>query len=508
MNHKFVLCVVLILIFAMAARTPLDSDMWWHLRAGEEMVKSHHILNVDLFSYTRTGEQWINPYWLSQVGMYILFDYGAYLALALAVASLATVSMGLVYLQMDGNSILRAFILTLGAVVASMVWSPRPQLVSLVMFGAVGYLLYLYKWRKHNRLWLLIPLFILWANLHPGYVLGLILIASMIAGELFNHLLGYSDPAVVEWKGVVRLGVWGLLAGLAVLINPNGLSIWVIPFKTVGMGVLREFISEWASPDFHQLVQQPFLWLLFGCLASIGISGKHVDGSDLVSMVVFAYMAFLARRNYGPFAMVAAPVLSRHLWTACQSWWTRNREKFQPVLASMKRRIIKGNAETPGERREVIPLHTNLKRFINSTILVLLGLTALVKVVAVSSPTLVDQSMHKFFPIEAVRWIQTNKPSGQMFNDYNWGGFLLWSLRDYPVFADGRTDLYDDELLRKYLKVIHGDPGWETILDQYDINFILMDNGSGLSRVINNKSGWKEVYQDDMAILLIRQPVH
>jgi hypothetical protein len=89
--------VLFSLVFSMAARSPLESDLWWHLRAGEETWETTQPLLVDTFSHTRAGAAWINNSWLSQVGLYLLYIKGGYLALSAAVALLATLSMLLVY---------------------------------------------------------------------------------------------------------------------------------------------------------------------------------------------------------------------------------------------------------------------------------------------------------------------------------------------------------------------------------------------------------------------------
>ncbi len=186
----FVLVLALLLIFILAARTPLDSDMWWHLRAGQETVQSGRPVLVDDLSTTRLGAAWINHSWLSEVGMYLVYAWGGSLAIGGITALLAVLSMALVYYTLEGPAILRAFLLILGSVVAAVVWAPRPQLVSLVLMALVGYLLYLYKWKRLDRLWLLPLVFMLWANLHGGFPLGFMLIGCMLAGEFLNFLLG------------------------------------------------------------------------------------------------------------------------------------------------------------------------------------------------------------------------------------------------------------------------------------------------------------------------------
>ncbi|MCJ7626664.1 MAG: hypothetical protein MUO76_24495, partial [Anaerolineaceae bacterium] len=321
--EKFLLMVTLLLIFIIAARTPLDSDLWWHLRSGEETINSGTPLLHDEFSYTKYGSDWINHSWLSQVILYFVFMWGKYLGLSLFVSILAVSSMLFVWFQLEDHGVIGAFITIFGSIVASVVWSPRPQITSLVFFGIVSYLLFLYKWRGIDRLWLLVPIFIIWSNLHGGFPLGFMLVGLMIIGECINKILNNQEPKQLSGRKIIQLMMWLIIASLAVMLNPNGFSTWIIPFKTIGVEVLQNFVSEWASPDFHELFQQPFIWLLIGILAAIGFSGRRLDGTDFLTVGLFAYLSLMARRNYGPFALVATPVLSRYLWAAGQSWLER-----------------------------------------------------------------------------------------------------------------------------------------------------------------------------------------
>ena len=497
LDDRFLSLMAFILIFAMAARTPLDSDMWWHLRAGEESVRQGRPLTVDVFSSTRYGERWINHSWLSEMGMYGLFHSGGYFALGFAVATIATLSMAFVYLQMEGHVLLKAFILVFASIVASLVWSPRPQLISLLFFGMLGYLLYLFKWKKRDYLWSLPVIFLFWSNLHGGYVLGLLLIGALIAGEIFDRIQGKLGPEAISLRDILRIGLWAGASILVVVINPNGLAMWGIPFRTVGVGVLREFISEWASPDFHEITQQPMLWLLMLTIITLALSKLPVNGYELFSFCGFAYLAFVARRNYGPFAMVTAPILARHLNRVLTDWWVNAKPAISPYFTG--KLFEKLNA---GGRSEP-PLHWRV--LINSAVLLLFSSAAIAKLAIVTSPNLVSTYAKTFYPAEAVEWIERNRPPREIFNEYNWGGYLIWNLRQYPVFVDGRTDLYHDTFLRSYLEVMSGDGEWESILQDYSINLILLGNKSQLGQELLEHPGWTRVYHDSFADVFERQ---
>lgn len=484
-----------ILIFAMAARTPLDSDMWWHLRAGEVTWTARQPLLSDTFSSIQAGSQWINHSWLSQVGMYLLFRCGGYLALGAAVALLATLSMMLVYLQMSGSPLLRAFLLVLGAAVYAPVWTPRPQLVSLVLFAGLAYLLYLYKWHQRNLLWLSLPLFILWSNLHGGYVLGLLLMGSILVGELLNHGLGFDQDSMLSWRSCGQLAMWLLLAGLVVVINPNGVAMWTIPFRTIGVNAVQQSIDEWGSPNFHILIQQPMIWLLLATLGAIGLSNRRVDGSDLVSLGLFTYLALLARRNFGPFAVITLPILSRHLVSLIEDWRVYNIDRLN------KWRMWTWFQHISQPPKEQTPLQLGINILICAVLLVI----ALSKLVLVSQPAFVQQHLQAMFPDRAAAWVDSQPSKGKMFNDYNWGGFLIWRLPEYPVFIDGRTDLYTDQQLADYVSTINGKPGWEQILSDNQISLVMIPPESVLAEQLNQNPDWRIGYGDETAVVYLRQ---
>jgi hypothetical protein len=104
-----------------------------------------------------------------------------------------------------------------------------------------------------------------------------------------------------------------------------------------------------------------------------------------------------------------------------------------------------------------------------------------------------------------VQFIRANNLPGPMFNSYNWGGYLIWHLYpDYPVFIDGRTDLYDDEFIREYVKVIRARPGWHEVLDRYGVNFILIESDSILAAFLAEGDEWQSVHVDTVATVFLR----
>jgi hypothetical protein len=496
---RLAVAILFVALFAMAARTPADTDTWWHLQTGRVMLERGRILRTDVFSHTRQGGPWVSAYWLSQVALYLLFRYFRYFGLGLFQSLIVGLTFVFVYAQMEGGVFTRAFIVVLAAATSAVIWIARPHMFSFLFTAVLCYLLYLYKWRGINRLWLIPPLFILWVNLHPGYALGFMVLVGFVAGEALNNLLAWVLPSngesdgdpIVPWRGVGLMVLVSLVSFFCLLLNPNTTKMWMHYVDTVRIGVLQDSIQEWRSPDFHPLYAQPFIWLLLATLAAMGLSGRRVDGVDLALVAGFAYAGLLAWRNVAPFALVAAPALSRHVSPIVERWLRAAR--------------VQGWLSPP--RRVVRPPSTGLA-LVNWLLLALVLVSVGVRVALPLRVSSSVESERRILPLDAVVWIQEHRPRGPMFNSYNWGGYLIWHLwPDYEVFVDGRTDLYGDELLNQYLQVRFARPGFQEVLDEYGVNFLLVEAEGFTDNFLTLDDGddWTLVYSDDVAVIYVRE---
>jgi hypothetical protein len=122
----------------------------------------------------------------------------------------------------------------------------------------------------------------------------------------------------------------------------------------------------------------------------------------------------------------------------------------------------------------------------------------------VTNPVLVDYFERRTFPVAAVSWVDANRPPGNLFNAYNWGGYLLWNLPQYPVFVDGRTDLYNDQLLEEYLRIVAGGTDALGLLDAHSVNLVLVEAGSALGRLLEASPDWQRPFGDDLAAVFVR----
>ncbi|MGA7607243.1 MAG: hypothetical protein WCA79_15100, partial [Anaerolineales bacterium] len=466
-----------LLVFIILARTPQDADMWWHLRAGQDMWQSKSILLTDTFSYTRYGQPWVNAFWISEIIFYLSYKLGEYLAITALVALTGATTFYYLFQRMEGNKFVNAFIIILATITAAPIWSPRPQIFSFLILALLDG--WLNQIQKNNKgpLWILILVFALWANIHGGWIWGFLLLAAYIVGIALNNLSKEDLTISANWKFLLQLIFWSLLAGLAIGLNPNGISIWRLPFTTANVSMQ---IQEWASPDFHQMEFQPLLWMLFLLLVTAVLAKPKMNWVSLLKIIGFAYLTFVSERSIAVFAIIAAPTLAE---------WTNG--AIENIKANLSIHIDKEAAPLFSERINII---------LNATLLVLIVLTALGRVYLASTPTEVNKNV----PVGAVEWLKENKAGGHLFNSYNWGGYLAWSLPQSPVFIDGRADLFGNELINDWWNVVDGTPQGFAILDQWKVQTILLEPSWPIIKLLPS-AGWREVYQDQMAVIFIRE---
>lgn len=487
-TRRLVTWITFLAIFAMSARVSVDSDTWWHLRAGQWIIEHRQALQIDPFSYTRLGQPWQYPGWLVEAPMAWIYRLLGPGGLNLWTGIMVTLAFAFVWRTLSGGAFLRAFVLVLAAAASGVYWAARPYLVTFLLAAVFLWLLERDRWQRSpcslNGLWALPVLMVLWANSHGGFAVGFILwgvywFAEGLAWLL--PLLSRRQPlSAGQSRRFVRLSLVGGLMIVALAFNPSGLAMLAYPFKTVSIGALQDYILEWQSPDFHLRQAQPFIWLLLLTFAAVGASRRRLALTDFLLVAGFTYMALLAWRNVALFALVAPAVLTRHA---------------APLLSALGRRFgFHGAAQAAP---------TRLQKLVNAALLGVLILAVLVKVGA-DFPLAANQIVFRQnLPVEAVAFIKEKSPPGRLFNSYNWGGYLLWELPEYPVFIDGRTDLYNDEVIDQWLQVVRAEPGWQEVLDRWDVRLILLEPGMPVIGHLES-AGWQMMYRDSRAVVFRR----
>lgn len=501
-TRRLIIGITFIAVFAMAARISMDTDTWWHLRAGQWIVEHQSVPRVDPFSYTRSGQPWQYPGWLVEVPMYAIYQLFGPGGLNLWTAVMVTLAFIFVWHTLSGGPLLRAFVIVLAAATSGVYWAARPYLVTFLLAAVYLWILEGFRWQRDTkavkRLWWLPVLMVPWANSHGGFAVGFILWGVYFFNDLIKWLMasmkkeppsstpdgeGSSGTGINSVKNrTARLALVGLLMIAAVCINPYGPVMLLYPFKTVGIASLQEYIQEWQSPNFHSISVQPFAWLIILTLGIVGASRKRLALTDFLLAAGFAYMGLLAGRNIALFGLVAPMVLTRHA---------------EPLARALQKRLgLHISYHLPPNR---------LQSILNYSILIILIAAVVAKVWLVYPASVNEKVFEDNLPVKAVEFLKADHLPGRLFSTYNWGGYLLWALPEYPVFVDGRTDLYNDFVIEEWLKVARGEDGWQKILNHYGVNLILVEKNSILDKILKDSFDWNEVYQDTKAVLYRKQ---
>ena len=277
-------------------------------------------------------------------------------------------------------------------------------------------------------------------------------------------------------REIIRLLAVSLLCALSVSINPHGPQMLLYPFKTVSIQVLQDYIQEWQSPNFHEAQVLPFLLMLLLLIGAISGSRRKVNPTELLLVLVFLPLALLASRNVALFALVAAPFITRHL---------------DAVLGNRQR-----------EMSAAAQLPESAAKWLNLTIFLLLAVVSSLKISTSLSYQANQDVIEAKFPVHAVEYLRNVQTTKNLFNTYNWGGYIIWELHpDFLSFVDGRTDLFDDEILDEYLVSWQGLVGWERVFETWDIELALVEPWAPL-RVRLESQGWEIDYEDELAVVL------
>jgi hypothetical protein len=481
--RRLVVLVAIVGVAAMASRPAFDSDTWWHLRAGQWIAENGEVPRLDPFSSTARGVRWEYPGWLAQIVMLGFYRLGGLAGLTLFAAIFVGVALLFLWPLLEGPVLLRAAILLLAAASASVHWAARPHIASFAL--AAFFLWALEQWRRPGRkwaVWLLPPAMAVWVNVHGGFAIGFILLLIYLAGSMTDvaaSRLADAGSWATVWRdrrgALGTLGLVFLLCLAATAVNPHGPRILAYPWTTVSIPVLQSHVLEWQSPDFSAPQLYPFLAMLLLLIAVLGVSRVSAGTTDILLVAVWTGLALIAVRNVPVFALVAAPVIARHATAALPT--TRGGE------------VGKGRADRRG-----------LNAVIGAA-LILLGV-AWIAVQAGSQRN--EAHLRSQVPVAAVAALRQANPKGNLLNDYNWGGYVLWELYpDFRTFVDGRTDVFTNDVFEDYLRLWAAQPGWEAAIERWDIGTVLLPPESPLVAALE-AAGWEAYFRDSQAVVLLR----
>ena len=457
-----------------------DGDLPRHLLMGKLILQDRSVPTVDIFSFRTTGFRAIPHEWLSQIifsGMYEWLGLNGVVLLTALIIMLVWMAV-FHNAKTHSNSLFLSLIVTVLAAGASQIHVlPRPHIFTYLLTAAWIMLLEHATKRDAVKWWLFPLVMLLWVNMHGMFVLGIILWGIYLSGDFLDH----PSWAWFSERRIRSLMLGGVLSLIATTLSPSGIHIWETIISLGSNSYITSKITEYQSANFQLPETWPFLILL--SLTTMGLARASKVGWTYILLTIgFTFLALYTSRMIPLFAIVVSPVAAGAI-----SKWLRD-EHSKSRFALFEERITKTNSSANGWIWIV---------------LVILGTTILLQKGTVISP---DGSSNvfdrNFFPVHAVDWLETHPQSGHMYNEFDWGGYiLLKTWPEYQIFMDGHTHIYGETLTREYEQVSTLRTGWEEVLEKYQVEWAIVRSDSAIAVALKSFA-WEAVYEDNTAVIL------
>jgi hypothetical protein len=477
-----------------------DPGSLWHIVVGEQILETGEFIRVDAFSFTAAGEPWIAQQWLGEVTLALLHRIGGLDTILLACA---TFLAGLY--TWVGHRLLRAG-LHPGLVVALVAWSlaascyhfhPRPHLLTIALVGWTYTRLCDFEAGRLSlrQLFWLIPVFLVWANVHGGMLGGLAMLVCAVSGWALWKWLGQESPLTHSGQ-LVPLGVLVLACGLTALINPYGVDLLRVWWELSTSSTLSQTIMEHRPLlTFPGLFWVLMVVVLFYLSALLGVLPRWPRVTWLIPLL-WLIMA-LTRVRHGPLFTITAVLALGELLP--QTRWAR----WLASKGSVLFRIYPPRPASADGRFDLRPALIPAGFVLASLLFHLAHLRMPLLGRGWAQPIL---SSNPIDLLPDLRQFEGDSEQGvPIFNDMLYGGFLIYHTPGFRVFIDDRCELYQDERLLEYANALWRDPSQiDSWANHYDFHLALVANDSSFDRFLTESRQWIVVRRGKSATLYRR----
>ena len=473
----------------------VEPDFGWHLRTGLDLLRNGWRLpHTDPYSHTMPDWPWVEHAWLTDALIGLLYTGMGPLGVILFFAA---VTAGAFFVAAGPGQAGRTCKLL---AVSGALWTALPflgartQLVTLLGLGTVLWVWDRYLAQRLKHLWVLPPLFLLWANLHGGFTAGLFALtlilmtttATRLAISRWPSLATRLDEPTPAWPQVGHLAlVIGVSAALTFL-NPYGWRLHGEIFMSLSDRFMIATLHEWQPVALQGHAGVSYVGYLAALGLALAVLYRRLEPVRWTVLLVFLALSLRHWRNVPFFLLVSVP-----MWAELLAELTTRLATRFPVFRRHAKQWLLGATLAAGLGVGILgPDH--LERVVQS------GLAP-----------------EKFFrgteyPIEAVRWIQEHRDrlGTRLYNEYGLGGFLLWWLPGEKIFIDGRMPAWkigDRRIFYDYIALTNWDPPPLGVLRKYGVDWAILGRGSPLAQALASQPGWREVYVDTKVSIYVKR---
>lgn len=483
---KFSGVVFLLLAFFLSFKAVIDPDFGWHLRAGQYIWENHEVPKTDLFSFTLPDYPYVHHSWLTELAIYLFYHVLGLWGVSLFYALVAAGGFWLLAARIEQRrSTLRTrWILLFFVPLVMWVVGMRTQVVTFFLLNLILYLFERIRTVAIHRLLVLPLLFLTWANLHGGFLLGLFFLVLYCGFRAFDISRSDLPPLRKSWL-VALLAVVVMLSFVAALVTPYGKGTYGIAATIATNRFNWEHNLDWKPlmSETHTAIFAGMLYL--GVLAAL--ASKTVALREKFVIGMFFFLSLVSRHYVLPLLVVLTPplvLLALHL---------------------IARRLRAG-------RGYVFPLRIAWAAVIIAYTGMGIGEFWKMKE-AYSSPSFyaTELSRELKYPHGAVSFMQEHGIPQRLLNNLSWGGYLVWQFPGKRFFIDGRMENFfidGHSFALDYWTMTRLESGWDRLLSQYGIDGILAPGQPGktwpLTEFLRRDASWRIVYEDGVSLLAVR----
>jgi hypothetical protein len=460
-----------------------DPDIWWHMRVGQWILEHHSFPHQGIFSFVGATRTWAAYSWGFEVivaTLNMLLGLKGIMLFAMASQVAIVLVLFLVMRTVSGGFWWAWWLTSLAAwaMDLSHLNIARPVDFSILFFTIELALIFrAQETGKVKCLYWLPLLFVVWANFHIQFIYGLLLPGLLAAITTVERWLARWWPAGETDSGdgwtSRLLTLWAIFAAclIATLVNPYTVGLYRVISELVRETFVYSTIAEFQPLNFREIAH--YIQLLLAAGAFFALGRRKLDLYKLALLIVTSLVSFRSIRDAWFVCITAVAIIA---------WSVRSSEAHaeEPALSL-----------SPWQLGRVL-----------AGVLLVIGLSAVDN--GFSNRALLEM-VHDSYPVEAVKFIQEHHPPGPIYNNFNWGGFLIGNLPDYPVAIDGRTNLYGEDYLRQSFATLMARQ-WSEDPALNRANLVLLPTAVPLSRELERSPHFRVVYADRMAMVFVRTP--
>ncbi len=457
-----------------------DGDTGWHIRVGDWIREHRAFPRVDFMSFSKPGEPWFAWEWGAEVAMSALHTLAGMKGVVLGFGLLIPAYLLVLFrhaMWRGATPLLALPILLIASGSSAIHYLARPHLFTLLLLAVSLWMLEADRRKPTGRIWLLIPLTIVWANLHGGF-LGLVACVGLVAA---------GSALAKEWGPAIRYAALAAGCFAVSVVNPYGYHLHEHILSYLRSDWIREAVDEFQSPSFRSEAMLLFEILLFASLISVYRCVRRGNWADALLVVGWAHLSLGSVRHVPIFLLVAAPILAGEL----TAWWNELSPRL-PRRALLRTLDHLSSDLRPGFVRNSV--------WVVAPVLLLVALDR-----PISWPTTFPEVK---FPVSVIEAHRGEIEGKRVLTTDEWGDYL--SYRFYPVqrvFFDGRSDYYGETLGRVYLSLMQGGVEAESQVERFQFDTVLVPREWPIQRALRKSGKWEVLADGEKAVLLRRRVV-